>query len=493
MKKIVHIALIVLTVALLFMPLIQNYTGWIKMRPLAGESIKTNKPVLTFNNVKGAAYQHELEQYLTENYGFKEPLTRFYNQYLWDFYRKTYSKEVAIGKNDWLYFNFNVDEYYGKEMYRWVESTEKAVERFTKQLRILNKLKGVLNSYGIDFLIFTSPDKANIYSQFLPERSFDTTTIHAYDFYRKAFEESGFPYIDMNSWFLTMQDSLDYPAIPQTSAHWVFPAVYAADSLFRFMAEMKGITMPQISIGERQPNSELTLGTIRDLEQLLNLSRKISIDENLYYERKVDVVEDTNALKTNAIFIGNSYFFAINQYIELNKIFSDARYWFYNMTEYYGDRLQHQRPIDEVDRLSAIINADYIVWFTDNAQMYKISYGFAEDALFRLCVSDSLWNDQVAKMMNTRGISQAEAEQVLWDDIELIDGLGGDETPSIRNTKGIAEARMEYKVQTVAENWRRDPEMMEIVTKQATENNMDIEEQLLIDARWFVNTHDNEE
>lgn len=546
MKKSIYIALFCLVLVLLTLPAIQQNTGWLKMRPLAGQEISSQRPSLNYDSFKSGAFQKDVEEFLSENIGFREPMTRFYNQYLWDFYRKTYSQEVAIGKDDWLYFNFNVDEYYGTEMYRWIESNDKAVARFEKQIRLLKKLMGVLKTFDIEFLMFTTPDKADLYPQFLPKRNPDTTTIHAYDYYRKALMENNIPYIDMNRWFIEMQDSLDYPAIPQTSAHWVFPAVYAADSLFRFMAGMKGIEMPRIVVGERCENSLLTQGTIRDLERLLNLQREIDIDENLYYERKVSVEADSNAVKPNVVFIGNSYFFAINQYVKLNEIFSDVRYWFYNMTEYYGDRLQNNMPISQTDRLYAIVNADYIAWFTDNAQMYKISYGFTEDALLRLCVSDSLWDAEVSKVMATEKVEKTQAENILRNDIERIEGLGGDDIPTIRNTRGIILAQTafrinhdedwlkilkvkafanntpleaivdqeaknvvdgnplfrdafdindsimtEYRVQEVAESWRNYQTMVDIIMKQIEETGNTFEEQLFIDARWFVNNEKN--
>lgn len=518
------------------------------MRPLAGQSILTERPSLTLRGFETGTYQDGMEKYLSENIGFREPMTRFYNQYLWDFFRKTYSNEVAVGKDDWLFFNFNVDEYYGKEMYRWIESNDKAVDRFERQIRLLNKLIGVLKTFDIDFLIYTTPDKASLYTRFLPERDFDTTSIHAYDYYRQALVENDIPYIDMDSWFINMQDTLDYPAIPQTSAHWIFPAVYAADSLFGYMATMKGIEMPRIAIGERLECSELTKGTIRDLERLLNLQRDITIDEDIYYEREVSIEAGSNAVKPNAVFIGNSYFFAINQYIDLNEVFSDVRYWFYNMTEYYGDRLQRNRPIAEADRLYAIVNADYIAWFTDKAQMYKISYGFAEDALLRLCVSDSLWEAEVGKVMVAENVNKTQAEDILRNDIERIEGLGGDDIPTIRNTRGIALAKTayrinhdenwlkalkiksftdneplekivsfeamnvvdgqplirdivtfndsiltEYRVREVAESWRNYQEMIDIIMTQIEETGNTFEEQLFIDARWFVENEKNNE
>ena len=180
--------------------------------------------------------------------------------------------------------------------------------------------------------------------------------------------------------------------------------------------------------------------------------------------------------------------------------------------------------------------------------MYKISYGFAEDALLRLCVSDSLWEAEVEKVMVAENVNKTQAEDILRNDIERIEGLGGDCVPAIRNTRGIVLAQTayrinqdenwlnalkikaftdnesleslvkreainvvdghpllrddmavndsiltEYRVQEVVENWRNNTEMIDIITKQLEETGLTFEEQLLMDARWFVDNEKNNE
>lgn len=502
MKKIIVNILCLATLGVFLLIMFQGKTHYFPQWELEGMTQDITKPKPNFDDLYHGKYQANLEEYLRNNFGFRDVMIRLHNQYLWDFYKKTYSDEVAIGKDNWLYFNFNVNEYYGKEMYRWV-SKDDAVERFTREMSILNKLRNVLKSYDIEFMIFTSPDKADLYPQYLPERDFDTTTIHAYDFYREAFAECDFPYIDMNAWFKNVQDTLDYPAIPQASAHWVFPSVYAADSLFRFMANEKGVEMPQIKIGKKTGNSQETEHVIRDLEYGLNLMRPIKLSDFEYYEREVSVLADSNAMKMNAIFVGNSFFRAFNQYLPLDEIFNEVHYWFYNMTDFYGQHLQKSTPIGEVDRLYEIINSDYIVWFTDNAQMYKISYGFAEDALIKLCVSDSLWNAEVNRYADSLNISQWEATLMLHNNPELIKGLDTD-NPTIRNTKAINEARnlyqsrhsseailYEYQVELMIEEIKSKPDLMEMIRQKAKDRNISVDEMIELDARWLVD-HQND-
>jgi hypothetical protein len=51
----------------------------------------------------------------------------------------------------------------------------------------------------------------------------------------------------------------------------------------------------------------------------------------------------------------------------------------------------------------------------------------------------------------------------------------------------------EYRVQEVVENWRNNTEMIDIITKQLEETGLTFEEQLLMDARWFVDNEKNNE
>lgn len=479
MKKIIYNILCFLTLAIFATVIAQQKTHFIELKKLNGETREAKKPELNFDNYKTAQWQNDTENHLRYNFGFREILIRFYNQYLWDFYRKTYSNEVTIGKDNWLFFTYSVNEFYGNEMYRWCDSNKAATNKFERQVEILNKLRGVLKSYDIDFMVFTSPEKSTSYPEFLPEWDYDTTTIHAYDYYRDAFAKTGFPYLDMHSMFQNIQDTIDFPIIPQASAHWIFPAAYAGDSLFRFMAQLKGINMPHVKFGGRRENSQETKNVIHDLEFGLNLMRPIELYPYDYHEREVTVVADSNSLKTNGIFIGNSYFRAFNQYIPLEEIFSDVRYWFYNKTEQYGPKLMKSQPITQVDILQRIMNADFIVFFNEPSQMYKISYGFAEKALIKLCVSDSLWDAEVRRYMEADNYSKDEAEWLLRNHPLLIKGLDTEGVPTIRNERGINIAKAMNKIEN-------DGEWMKLLDIQSTLRNEDISRILKTEAENIV-------
>ena len=97
--------LFVLLMVILFLPIIQEWTGVFPVKPLNGVFVPTTKPELTFESYKTNTYQAQIDKYSSENFGLREPILRLYNQYLWDVFRKTYvSKEqIVFGKDRWFY------------------------------------------------------------------------------------------------------------------------------------------------------------------------------------------------------------------------------------------------------------------------------------------------------------------------------------------------------------------------------------------------------
>ena len=90
--------LFALLMAFLFVPLIQERTGLIPVKPLKGVIIATPKPELTIENYRSSAYQAQLEQYASEHFGLREPVIRLYNQYMWSAFNKTYCQFIVPGK-----------------------------------------------------------------------------------------------------------------------------------------------------------------------------------------------------------------------------------------------------------------------------------------------------------------------------------------------------------------------------------------------------------
>lgn len=541
--------LFALLMVFLFVPVIQEWGGVFPVKPLKGVFEPTPKPELSLDNYKSNIYQTQIEKYVSEHFGMREPVIRLYNQYVWSAYNKTYCHFIVPGKEGYLYYALAVNEHYGTELPKHYPSNDKAMADVDKELRLMNKLRHVLKDYGIEFVAFIAPDKPEVYPEYLPRRDADTTTIHIDEYYSRRMEETGFPFINMTDWFVKMRDTASFPLFPKTDSHWRYSAIYAYDSLFRFINTLDGeAKFPNIHIG---PPVAYESDKLEGDEETLNLIFRIRGDKTKY-KSDITVEADTTKRNPKVLFIGDSFIWSLGEFMPAREIMADREVWFYNNTAYVGFD-NKTVSVKEIDRLSHILNADYVVFYSVGHQWWEATYGFAKDALLQLCVNDSLFEATVANMTkymrNQEGYSNMTEEEVrknmsymLRNDPELIPGLKGEDMPIIRNTKRIEEALginsirndkdwlnalsyyavqhemstdealreeahriargesllrdeividtaafIQMKKQEIIKNWRGNPDQMRQMQQKAKENNHTIEEMLEIDAQWVIN------
>ena len=541
--------LFALLMMFLFVPIIQEWTDFIPVRPLKGVIMETPKPELTFDNYRSSAYQTQLEQYVREHFGLREPVIRLYNQYVWSAYNKTYCQFIVPGKQGYLYYALAVNEHFGTELLHHYKSNEEAMKDADAELRQMNKLRHVLKDYGIEFLAFIAPDKPEVYPEYLPRRDADTTTVHIDEYFSHRMEETGFPFINMTDWFVSMRDTASFPLFPKTDSHWRYSAIYGFDSLFRFINTLEGeAKFPTLHIG---PPMAYESDKLEGDEETLNLLFRIHSDKT-QYKSNITVEPDSSHRKPKVLFVGDSFIYSMADFMPVSEIMEDREIWFYNSTAYQGFDNKTE-SVKDIDRLSHILNADYVVFYSAGHQWWEATYSFAKDALLQLCVSDSLFEATVTEMAdkfrNHDGYDDLTEEelrgQMKWmlrNNPELIPGLEGEDMPTIRNTERIKKAMstnyiktdkewltalqmyatqqslsiddalqeeanrlikneplirdeivfdtavfIQMKKQEIIKNWRPNPKIMQMIQQKAKERNLPIEVMLEQDAQWVIN------
>ncbi|MBR5780897.1 MAG: hypothetical protein IKY27_02795 [Bacteroidales bacterium] len=530
-----HIILFSILMAILWLPLIQEQFDIFKVKPLTGFTEKTELPELTYQSYSDGKYQIQLEKYVSENFGFRENLIRIYNQYIWAFFKKTYIHFITPGKDNWLFYEGAVKDYYGTEQYSAFSTAEKAKDYFDKNVEMMCQLRNVLKSYDIEFLSFMAPSKVYVYSEYLPRRDKDTTTINSLDYYSNALAEAGFPNIEMTSWFRSMKDTLEYTVFPKTDNHWQYTAVYGYDSLFRFMNSLNDFGIPKIKYGKPEPYYV----KCHNDEASLNLLFPI-INKSEDYKLNVEIECDENCKKPKVLFVGDSFIWGLNEQLPWNEIMDDVEILFYNEDVFKGfDRVHLYK--NEINLLRSILRADYVVFYTSAHQWYKATYKFVEEALLALCVSDSLMQAETIRIADSLNISIDDARYKITKEPYLIKGISNVENPVIRNSHEIAIAQIaneieedkdwvealkiqaniqgksleeiykieadnvlnnktllrdftdvteemifEVKVNELVKKWRGDKEMILFLEQKAKEKNKDFETVIYEDAKWVI-------
>ena len=543
-KPIYDKVLFIILMILLFMPLLQGRFQLIPLKPLNGVTIETEKPEFNIESYRSGDYAKQEEAYVGEHFGFREPVIRLYNQYLWSCYKKTYAHDVTAGKQGWLFTPESVSDYYGTELLHWQPSVEEAKSNFEREVRYMCRVRDILKENDVELLAFIAPEKSFVYPEYLPDGEHDTTTFDACDYFLRGFEENGFPCIDMTRWFGQMKDTVPYPLIPQTGAHWVFSAVYAADSLFRFMGDLKGIELPKLKIGELHENDDH--GTDNELERLLNLVLPIRKRQGYSPTAEVTAVAGPNSVKPKVLFVGNSFMWGMANRVPMREVFGEVEFWYYFSTAYSGDNLTETQPVVDLNLLEKMLDFDYIVWFTTGNQLNKGTNGFAQAALINLAVDDSLRLAYVRRIADTLTIEgsdtlrRREAYSMLLRHPELIPELNADtlttqnkEIPYAKVIKDIkkdtawmsalkAQAfirtatmnqmlhaevdrikadeplykdqadeirfslRCQQEVEALMERMRNNEKTMRTVREKAEQNGKTVEKALEDDARWLI-------
>ena len=471
--NLVYAVLFGLLMTFLFAFSLQEHLKIVETKPLYGRYEEVKMPKLRIKYLKNGYFQKASEKYVSKHFGFREPILRMYNQYCWDFYRKVFVSYTCPGKENWLFYKHNVDDYYGIEMYNWFPDVETAKQSYEQEVRLLNKIRGVLQEYDVTLLAFVAPSKGLVYPEFLPPRNPDTTTLNAREYYHKRFAETSFPCFDMNDFFLQMKDTCSFYLFPPTGDHWNFSCVYAADSLLRFMEQQRKEQLPRIEYGN-QWTSSCRIGEDKnhDLEGELNLIRPIQFKSKYAYkERDYQIVSDSTTISPAALFIGNSFLLRMMAYIPPKEVFSDFQFWYYNRVAYQGVD-KYVDSVSFLDRLDYLLDADYVIWFTSASQLYRGTEGFAEDAIIQLCIGEQRFAERQKELVDSLG-SKADPDQVASmmrkNPEAYFPEIAGIGIPMVRNPLLLTETY--WQKRDIRRQIKRDPQwMIAMISSMAFEN-----------------------
>lgn len=463
----------------LFTFMVQEHLKPFKTKPLMGYFLEPDQPKFRWEWYKSGYFQEKVEKYISNKYGFREPIIRLYHQYSWDLFHKEYVSYIYSGKNRWLYYDHNIEDYYGTEMYHWYNNAEEAEKGYEQEVRLLNKVRGVLAEYDVTLLTFIAPSKSIVYPEYLPVRKRDTTSLDARTYFTKRFAETGTPCFEMNDYFLKMKDTCSFFLFPPTGDHWNFSCVYATDSLLRFMESLRGIHMADIEYGsEYLSTCRIGDDQNRDLEGELNLIRPITFDSKFdYKEQDYWTVSDSSTTKPSALFIGNSFLLRTIAYIPPKDVFSDFQFWYYNKVAYQG----MERLIDSVsflNRLDYLVDADYVVWFSSSSQMYRATEGFAEDAIIQLCVGEDRFMQRQRELADSLALDEDGqkqlARQMRKNPEAYFPEIAGDDIPTTRNPLLLSDEY--WRKSAIRRQIKSDPQWLTMVQGAMVAENISLQE-----------------
>ena len=275
MKKTVCLILCLLTLSIFLMIDIQQRWHPFSCKPLNGVQEATPFPEITMANFASGQLQSGMEQYSKEHFGFREPLIRTYNQYLWDCYHQTNVESILVGKEHYLYNTDFVDDYQGLHWKNYAADFGTLQANLLREASRLKKLQDLLAEQGKTLFVVMEPGKVRTYPEYLPDRiKSPEGNLTAADLYPSLFDSLGVNYLNIDAWFQQAKDTATYALYPQLGTHWSnLAALHVMDSMLRYMEQLGDITLPELAISETLYDTTMTPDD--DLEKLLNLARPV--------------------------------------------------------------------------------------------------------------------------------------------------------------------------------------------------------------------------
>ena len=386
MQSRIKYILFALTAVLLLISPIQQATGLFKFKKLYGAMEEQPKPELTAQNWIDHSFQDGAEAYLQQHYGFREPLTRLYNQYIWDFYGETFAKErnwVFVSEDGWYYESGYVKEFYEGNSWKYADDSLKMAQILGRECLQISQIQQILDEMGIHLFVVLEPGKELVYPEHVPEntRYHHEKVFSAHEFLHQRFEELGINFVDAGEWFVQMKDTADFPLFPQTGTHWSnLASMYVADSLVRYMEALGNVNIQNFKIGKKFVK---TKEPDNDLEEWLNLMRPLKSTPNYY--AKIKLVDDPTAVKPKLITIGDSFYWNLLNHTPFKRIFGSTTYWYYFSTTYFDGP---DGNVADIDLLEKVTSADFIMLAYSTPQQYEMTNGFSQRFLMEWCYDD---------------------------------------------------------------------------------------------------------
>lgn len=222
-----------------------------------------SKPILTAENYE--LFPKEYEAYYNDNLPFRNQLIRFHNSIDYFLFKQSSSERVAIGKNGWLFYCDKTNGNPIEQSLGYWNFTSSQLQTIANNLM---SAKRVLESQGIEFVLFIAPNKETIYMDELPDyyevKSSYTSTDQLIDYLT---ENTDIRVVYPKQDLLNMKKNLNMILYHKLDTHWNYAGAYIGA---KSLAEELGINMPSLN--------EISLKSIStssgDLTKMLNITIK---------------------------------------------------------------------------------------------------------------------------------------------------------------------------------------------------------------------------
>ncbi len=326
--------------AFLFVPLIQHKFLVFQVDKLKGAVVTNADTSFTLSSWWNGTYQQQKTLFLNDDEALRPTLVRLNNQFDYSIFQKVHAREVVLGKDDYLFENAYINEYYGLDYL--------GDEEVNREIGMLKKIQDTLERLGKTFVYVYGGSKAYYYPDKLPSdrKPQNRPAKTNYSEFRRLGDSVGLHQVDFNSWIVSKKDTSRFLLYNRQGTHWtVYGSLLATDSLIRYIEKRRSIITPEIAWNTVKV-SDTAQGTDDDIASGLNLFTKLK-KENMAYP-DVYYRHDGTRTRPKAIYIGDSYMWTLLRDHLMQEVNSDFYVWYYFVDSHTLKSLRGEEPMQPV-------------------------------------------------------------------------------------------------------------------------------------------------
>ena len=353
----------------LLLPMIQQTLNLFEFEPLNGAVATVEKPVFSKYEWKTGEFQKKFEDYVNNNFGFRNPLIRLNNQQAYTFYNEARANGVIIGKENYLY-----EENYIRA---WLGTDFSGTEEIREKVRKLKRVQDTLKQLNKDLLVVVAPGKASFFPEYVPDSyKADKRGQTNYAAYLSEMKGQGVNHLDFNRWFIAMKPGSPYPLYGQCGIHWSkYGEFLAADSLITTIGKMRHTDMSRW-IKERIEIREQNSPEDYDIGAGMNLMFKLKTYPMAY---PVYHLETSKMKQPKVLVVADSYYWGMFNAGLSRDMFDNGQFWYYNES-IYPDSFEKPKTVADIRITEGIEQHEVVVIMCTDANLYKFAFGFIEQA-----------------------------------------------------------------------------------------------------------------
>lgn len=353
--------------SLLFVPLLMTVLGWPGFRSLDGAFEPIHRKDLTAKSWFSGEFQSQWESWYNDTLATRPPLVRTKNQFLYSTFKET-STYVLIGKENQLFAYNYFPAFRGFE--------RKSTAHWRQVGRDLAWLKDTLANHNIPLLFVIAPNKVRYMPENLPDDLMKTPGDSSDQNSALAIlEANGIPYLDLNSYFVSLKNETEYPLFPNTGTHWSeYGALIAGQALLEKLEQLLDTSLTRLHFDKNQL-VESTMNGDDELALHLNLWEKPQTQSTIFPKA---IFDSSNAHLPNPVLISDSYYWGLkNSGVIPHSFSSNQTLWYYNNTNFNQEH--GEVDLDELNRWEEILKRDVVIILGTESNLSLMPYGIIED------------------------------------------------------------------------------------------------------------------